>query len=141
MEAVELNPGRVETKRDEKDNARNLGFSTQKLKTPPLTIIHLTGQIDTPERLAPIMAVATAPETEHVAIFMESVAYINSSGCGGLIALHQHVEKRGFQAYIVAPVGRVARVMKRLGCYRLLHIRQSLGETITDVEIVLQLAK
>ena len=87
------------------------------------------------------MAVATSPETEHVAIFMESVSYINSNGCGGLTALHQQVEKRGFQAYIVSPVGRVARVMKRLGCYRLLHIRQSLGETITDVEIVLQLAK
>ena len=41
MEAVDLDPSRVATKRDEKDNARNLGFSTQTLKNPPLTIIHI----------------------------------------------------------------------------------------------------
>ena len=141
MEAGELNPSRVQTEWGDKDNTRNLGFSAQKLQTPPLTIIHLTGQIDSPEHLESVMAVAVSPETEHVAILMESVEYINSSGCGGLIALHHQVEKRGFQAFIVSPVGRVARVMKRLGCYRLLRIRQSLGETITEVEIVLQLAK
>ncbi len=141
MEAGELNPSRVQTKRSDKDTTWNLGFSAQKLENPPLTIIHLTGQIDSPERLESIMAVAVSPETEYVAILMESVEYINSKGCGNLIALHHQVEKRGFQMFIVGPAGRVARVMKRLGCYRLLRIRQSLGEAMTEVEIVLQLAK
>jgi anti-anti-sigma factor len=87
------------------------------------------------------MAVATSPETEHVAIFMESVEYINSNGCGGLIFLHHEVKKRGFQLFIVGPGGRVARVMKRLGSYNILRVRQSLGEVITEVEMILQLAK
>ncbi len=58
-----------------------------------------------------------------------------------LVALHQEVEKRGFQMFIVGPVGRVARVMKRLGSYNILHVRQSLGEVMTEVEMILQLAK
>ncbi len=132
MEAGELNPSRVQTKWGDKDNTRNLGFSAQKLENPPLTIIHLTGQIDSPERLESIMAVAVSPETEYVAILMESVEYINSRGCGNLIAVHRQVEKRGFHVFIVGPAGRVARVMERLGCHKLLRIRQSLGEVITE---------
>ena len=138
MEAGDLYPSRAQMKWGDKDTTRKMGFSTRKLEIPPLTIIHLTGQIDSSRRLESIIAVAISPETEHVAILMESVEYINSNGCGGLIALHHQVEKREFQMFIVGPAGRVARVMKRLGCYRILRVRQSLGEVITEVEPVPQ---
>ena len=136
MEAGELYPSRVQTKPGDQDSTRDLGFSAQKLETPPLTIIHLTGQISSPECLEPVTAVAVSPETGHVAILMESVGYINSKGCGNLIALHRQVEERGFQMFVVGPAGMVARVMTRLGCHKLLRIRQSLGEAVTEVGMV-----
>ena len=43
--------------------------------------------------------------------------------------------------FIVGPAGRIARVMKRLGCHKILRIRQSLGEAITEVVAVPQPAE
>ncbi len=117
---------------------RSMDFRSYKLETPSLTVIELTGQIDSVKHLDPVVEVATSSETGHVAILMEKIEYINSRGCGGLIALHHRVEDRGFRVFIVNPVGGVARVMRQVGCHKILRIRESLEEVIQEVREVLE---
>lgn len=107
---------------------RRLDYRLYKLENPSVTVIELAGQIDSAEGLESVEEIATQPETKHVAICMENVTYINSKGCGRLIGLHREVKKKGFHLFIIKPVGGVAKVMKQVGCYRILRIVESLEE-------------
>ncbi len=113
---------------------RTVGFTSHELKDPHLTVIELTGQIESAESLDSVTEIATSPEAGHVAILMEKVEYMNSRALGGLIALHRKVEKLGSRMYTVNPVGGIKTVMERLGCYKLLRIRESLGEVVHEVK-------
>ena len=86
---------------------RSLEFKSCELKDFSITVIDLTGQIESVECLAPVDEIATADETKHVAILMQHVKYMNSKALGGLIALHRKVEKRGFRMYTINPVGGI----------------------------------
>lgn len=113
---------------------RLVGFTSHQLKDPHLTVIELTGQIESAESLAPVEEVAMSPEAGHVAILMGKVEYMNSKALGGLIALHRKVEKQGSRMYTVNPIGGIKTVMERLGCYKLLRIRESLGEVVQEIK-------
>ena len=113
---------------------RIVGFTSHELKDPHLTVIELAGQIESAESLAPVVKIATSSKAGHVAILMEKVKYMNSKALGGLIALHRKVEEQGSRMYTVNPVGGIKTVMERLGCYKLLRIRESLGEVVQEVK-------
>ena len=113
---------------------RRLDCKFKKLENHPLTVLELDGQIDSAKSIGAIEEIATAPDAEHVAIQMEAVTYINSSGCGGLIALHHKMEGRGFRLFLVKPVGGVERVIKHVGCHKILRVSESLKEVIKEVE-------
>ncbi len=113
---------------------RRLDCKSKKLENHPLTVIELDGQIDSAKGIEAIEELAAAPDTEHVAIQMEGVTYINSSGCGGLIALHHKVEGRGFRLFLINPVGGVERVIKHVGCHKILRLSKSLEEVIKEIE-------
>ena len=114
--------------------SRHLDFKTHKLEDPRLTVIELEGQIDSAKALESIEEIVAQPDVEHVAICMENVEYINSRGCGGLIALHHEVENREFHLFIVKPVGGVAKVMEQVGCHKILRIKTSIDEVIGELE-------
>lgn len=113
-------------------------FKFCEIKEFSLTVIELDGQFESAECLAPIVEIATSPETKHIVILMQNVEYMNSNALGGLIALHRKVKKRGFRMYTVKPVGGIAKVMERLGCHKLLCIRDSLEEVIREVKGVIE---
>ncbi len=114
---------------------RILDHRIYKLEGHPITVIDLIGQIDSPRKLEPVKEIVARSEIEHVAICMEKAIYINSNACGRLIALHHEVENRGFRMFIVKPVQGVAKVMKQVGCYKILRIRKSIDEVIREVEV------
>ncbi len=111
-----------------------LDCKSYKLEDKPVTVLELTGQIDSPESLAAVEEIAGRPETEHIAILMEGVEYINSKGCGELIVLHHKVKDRGFRMFMVKPVGGVARVLKHAGCDKILCVVESLEEVAREFE-------
>ncbi len=113
---------------------RIVGFTSHELKDPHLTVIELTGQIESAEALDSVAEIVMSPEAGHVAILMEKVKYMNSKALGALIALHRKVEKQGPRMYTVNPIGGIKTVMERLGCYKLLRIRESLGEVVQEVK-------
>ncbi len=113
---------------------RRLDCKSKKLENHPLTVIELDGQIDSAKGIELLEEIAVAPDAEYVAIQMEGVTYINSSGCGGLIAIHHKVEGRGFRLFLVKPVGGVERVIMHIGCHKILRISKSLEEVIKEVE-------
>ena len=113
---------------------RNLEFKSCKLEDFSITVIELDGQIESAECLTPIVEIATSAETKHVVILMQNVEYMNSKALGGLIAMHRQVENRGFRMYTVNPVGGIAKVMERLGCHKLLRIRDSIEKAIQEVK-------
>lgn len=113
---------------------RTLKLKSSELKDFAITTVNLDGQIESSESFAPIAKIATSPDTKHVAILMRNVEYMNSKALGGLISLHRQVEKRGFRMYTVSPVGGVKTVMKRLGCYKLLRIRESIEKVIQEIK-------
>ncbi len=101
-----------------------------------LTVIELEGQIESEKSLAPVVKIATGAKTKHVAILLQNVEYMNSKALEGLLALHRRVEKRGFRMYTVNPVGGIKTVMERLGCYKLMRIRESLEKVIVEVKAI-----
>ena len=107
---------------------------SHKLEKHPITVIELSGQIESSGNLAEAKEIALADGVEHVAVLMENVEYINSRGCGELISLHKKVEERGFTLFLVKPVAGVKRVMEHIGCTRILRVKDSLEEVISDVE-------
>ena len=113
---------------------RRLNCKSKKLENHSLTVIELDGQIDSAKGVESIEEIAVAPDAEHVAVQMEGVTYINSSGCGGLIALHHKFEDSGFRLFLVKLVGGVERVMKHVGCHKIMRIRESLEEVIKEVD-------
>lgn len=109
-----------------------LEYKDHKLAEAPLTVIDLAGRIE--ESLAAVAKIATAAESEHVAILMENVEYINSKGCDELLTLQSEVEKRGFRMYVVNPVGGVETVMLHLGCHIFMRIKKSLDDVILEIK-------
>ncbi len=116
--------------------ARSLDFKSCKLEEFSLTMIELDGQIESERSLAPVAKIATAAKAKHVVILMQNVKYMNSNALGGLLALHQKVEKRGFHMYTVNPVGGIKTVMERLGYYELMRIRESLEDVILEIKAI-----
>ena len=94
---------------------RSIDYRSYQMEGQPVTVIELSGQVDSTKDFESVEEVATRGDVEHVAVVMEAVEYINSRGCGGLISLHHKVENRGFHLYVVNPVGGVARVMNHPG--------------------------
>ncbi len=112
----------------------NLDCKSYKLENHPVTVFELTGQIDSPESLTAVREGADGSETEHVALLMEGVMYINSRGCGELIVLHHSIEKRGFRMFIVKPVGGTAKVLEHMGADRIISVKESLEEVMQEIE-------
>lgn len=112
---------------------RRLDCKFKKLENHPITVIELDGQIESAKNIDSIEEIATAPDAGHVVIQMEGVTYINSSGCGGLIALHHKMASRGLQLFLVNPVDGVERVITHLGCHKIMRVSQSLEEVIKEV--------
>ncbi len=113
---------------------RRLSCKFRKLENHPITVVELDGQIDSAKGIETIEEIAATADTGHVAIQMENVTYINSSGCGGLIALHHKLEDNGFRLFLVKPVGGVERVIKHVGCHKIMSVRESLEEVIKEVD-------
>lgn len=109
-------------------------YKWTKLEGHPVTVIEPTGEIDSGKKIEGVEDIATRAETEHVALLMENVTYINSTGCGQLIGLHKTAEDRGFHLYIVKAPPAVTGVMKCLGIDNILHIKESLDDVIREVE-------
>jgi stage II sporulation protein AA (anti-sigma F factor antagonist) len=112
---------------------RRLNFKFKKLENHPITVVELDGQIDSAKSIDSIEEIAAAPDAGHVVFQMEGVTYINSSGCGGLIALHHKMASRGFQLFLMNPTGGVERVITHLGCHKIIRVSQSLQEIIKEV--------
>lgn len=115
---------------------RRFEYKSCELAEFSLTVIELEGQIESEKALAPVTKIATAAKTKHVAILMHNVVYMNSNALGGLLALHQKVEKRGFHIYVINPVGGIKTVMERLGYYELMRIRESLDNAIAEIKAI-----
>lgn len=113
---------------------RRLSCKFRKLENHPITVVELDGQIDSAEGVESVEKIVAAPDTEHVAIQMEGVTYINSKGCGWLIALHHKLEGNGFRLFLVKPVGGVERVIKHVGCHKIMSVKESLEEVIKEVD-------
>lgn len=113
---------------------QRLNCEWTKLENHPVTVIDLSGQIDSGKALEEIEEIATASDAQHVAIQMENVTYLNSSGCAGLIALHQKVKDRGFHMFLIKPVKGVAKVIQYVAGHKILPLRESLEEIINEVE-------
>lgn len=113
---------------------RDFGHKSCKVEEFSLTVIELEGQIESTASLTPIVKIATAARAKHVAILMQHVKYMNSKALEGLLTLHRAVEERGFRMYTVNPVGGIKTVMERIGCYKLMRIRESLEEVILDLK-------
>ncbi len=113
---------------------RRLDCKWKKLDNHHLTIVELDGQIDSSKGMEPVEEIAASEDTEHVAVQMGGVTYINSSGCGGLIALHHKLAGRGFHLFLVGLVGGVERVIKHVGCHKIMRVRESLEEVIEEVD-------
>ncbi len=110
-----------------------LDYTVKKLEDHPVTLVELEGQIDSSNVLDPIRKIMSRDEPECVAIMMVGVTYINSSGCGGLIALHRAMESRGCRLFIVEPVGGVKEVLKQVGCNKILCVVDSLQDVIQSI--------
>lgn len=106
----------------------------KKLENHPVTVIELTGDIDSPKKFETPEEIATGTEAQNVALIMENVSYINSSGCGQLVSLHSTIEERGFHLYLVNASPGVAEVFECLGLNNILRMRESLDEVILEVE-------
>lgn len=107
---------------------QSLDCTIKKLEGHSITLVELVGEIDSSEALDSVRTILSGDNPEHVAIMMAGVTYINSSGCGGLIELHRAAEVRGCRLFIVEPVGSVAKVLKEIGCDRILHVVDSLQD-------------
>ncbi len=107
---------------------RRLDCTVRKLERHPVTLIELVGQVDSSNAFDRIMENVSEDKPEHVAILMVGVTYINSSGCGGLIALHRAMEARNCRLFIVEPTGGVERVLRQTGCDRILRVVKSLQD-------------
>lgn len=105
-----------------------------RLENHPITVIEPAGEIDLNEKIEAIEEIATGEETEHVALIMENVTYINSRGCGQLVIFHKAVENRGFHLYLVKTPPAVASAIESLGIDNILCMKEDLGEVIREVE-------
>ena len=105
-----------------------------KLKNHPITVIELSGEVDLNKRIESIEEIVTEEKTEHVALIMENVTYINSRGCGQIVVLHKVVEDRGFRLYLVKIPPAVTSVIECLGIDNILHMKEELDEVIREVE-------
>ena len=109
-------------------------YEWTKLENHPITVIELVGEIDSDKKTEAIEAIAIGEKTEHVALIMENVTYINSRGCGQLTVLHKTVEERGFHLYLVKTSPAVTSVIKCLGIDNILHMKEGLDKVIREVE-------
>ena len=109
---------------------RHLDCTVKRLQGHSVTLIELVGQIDSSNALDSIRKIVSEDKIEHVAIQMRMVTYINSGGCGGLIALHRVMESRGCHLFIVEPVGGVEKVLRQVGCDRIMRVVDSLQDVI-----------
>lgn len=109
-------------------------YQWTKLENHPITVIELTGEIDSDKKTETIEKIALKGETQHVALIMENVTYINSRGCSQFISLHKAVEARGFHLYLVKISPAVTKVIESLGIDTLLHMKGGLDEAILEVK-------
>jgi anti-anti-sigma factor len=93
-------------------------------------LVELEGEIDSSKVLDQIRKKISEYEAENIAILMQKVTYINSSGCGGLVALHHAMEANGLHLFVVEPTDNVIKVLKQIGCDRVLHVVDSLQDVI-----------
>ena len=109
-------------------------YEWTKLENHPIVVIELTGEIDSEKKTEYIEEIVAKKKTEHIALVMEDVAYINSKGCGRLVAIHKAVEDRGFHLYLVKTSTPAARVIKCLGIDNILRLVGGIDEVIREVE-------
>ena len=105
-----------------------------RMENHPITVIELAGEIDLNKKTEAIEEIVTGEETEHVALIMENVTYINSRGCGQLVIFHKAVENRGFHLYLVKTPSAVTSVIECLGISNILRMKEDLDEVIREVE-------
>ncbi len=113
---------------------RYLDCTVKKLEDHPVTLVELVGQVDSSNAFDPIKKGMSEYKSKHVAILMEKVTYINSSGCGGLIALHRAMAVRDCSLFVVGAVGGVKRVLMQIGCDRIFRVVDSLQDVIQLAE-------
>ncbi len=104
------------------------------LENHPVTVIELAGEIDSERELEPLEEIAQKEETEHVAVLLEHVTYINSRGVGVLVRLKDILGKRGSELYLVGPMAGVVDVIRCLGGDDVFNMRDSLQDVIREVE-------
>ncbi len=109
-------------------------YKWTKLENHPITVIELDGEIDSDKKTEDIEAIAIGEKTEHVALIMENVTYINSKGCGQLVAIHKAVEDRGSHLYLVNASPSVTSVIECLGIDNILRLMGGIDEVIQEVE-------
>lgn len=110
-----------------------MSYNWTKSENHPITIIELTGDIDSEKKFEDIERISLACGTEHIVLLMHDVTYINSNACGHLITLKYLVENNGFNLYVVNPSPPVVAVLECLGANALITIMDSIDDVIKAV--------